>query len=194
MLNWIKNLLSKNSVQLVAGVMTLILIGVFAVQIYHLGYSAGADAVQTKWNEQRAAQAEKQTQATQQTATAQHLLDEQAARLHHEYMEQLNNVKTDYEQRMAAVRSSSERVYIATNTPCSPANGSHAATAGTTAQYPENAAELNAQTVADLASIARDGDSAIILLNEMIDRYNAARAAIQQLEQQLAQQQGHKKP
>lgn len=190
----IKNLLSKNSVQLVAGGIVLILLAAFAVQIYHRGYIAGADAVQAKWNEQRAAQAEKQTQATQRIATAQHLLDEQAARLHHEYTEQLNNVKTNYEQRMAAVRSSSKRVYIATNSPCSPASGSHAATAGTTAQYPENAAELNAQTYEHLASIARDGDSAIILLNEMIDRYNAARAAIQQLEQQLAQQQGHKKP
>ena len=185
MLEWLTNFFKKGSVQVTAAVKALVFVAACALQLYarayDKGYSAGADSVQAQWNLDRAKQYQKSQQHTQLTASAQRALDEQAARLTFNHLQDLQNVQADYESRMAAVRAGTHRVYVPANTAgCS----ASAATATTPAAYPENATRLDAATVEHLAGIARDGDTAIILLNEMIDRYNAARAALQQLEAQ----------
>lgn len=185
MLDWLTNFFKKGSVQVTAAVMALVFVAACALQLYarayDKGYSAGTDHVQAQWNAERAKQYQKSQQHTQLTASAQRALDAQAACLSYTHQEELKHVQADYESRMVAVRAGTHRVYVPANTAgCS----ASAATASAAAAYPENAAGLDAATVEHLAGIARDGDTAIILLNEMIDRYNAARAALQQLEAQ----------
>lgn len=97
-----------------------------------------------------------------------------------------DRVNTTHDRFVADVRSGALRVSIPVRAaPCTPGP----VPAEAAASQPEEArAELVPATAEDLAAIARDGDLAIVDLNDLIDRYDEARAVIDRLTLSQTQQ------
>lgn len=174
-------------IKFMAGAFALLMLIVALVfvmrTIYKTGYTAGQDAVGKAWNQQNADLQARNQALTVQVATLQRTVDNQALTFERTSHEKQQAIIDDYERSMAAVINRVERVYIPAKCPVSTNNAASAATASATAGHGQARAELDPTVVADLASIARDGDTCIVQLNEMIDRYQAAQAALEQLQQ-----------
>lgn len=162
---------------LVLGLLVGTMLSILTTVKYSRGYTAGGDAARAAWHEERAELAAQNLRLTAQVTAQQHTIDTQAINLERQSHEQKQNLQADMERRLAGVRAGSERVYIPAKVPAS-AQCASAGAAGIAAGHGEARAELDAATVAALAGIARDGDACIIDRNELIDRYNAARAAL----------------
>jgi len=166
-----------------AAVVTVVAVLLLALLVYLQGYQSGRDKAMQQWGEERAQQLAQQQQETRRVLDTQADLINSGLALSLQSQEQLNHVQTDYERRMAGVAAGTSRVYIPVKpSDChagGPATSRIAGAPGNTAR-----AELEPTVVANLASIARDGDAAIIERNELLARYEAAQAALAQLQQQ----------
>lgn len=159
--------------------------------VYGKGYAAGETAITAQWQLERAELLRQNQVLSVQVLHSQIDLITQGMTIAQQSQEQIQHVTNDYEQRMAAVRADTVRVYVrAKAVPASPVSAG-AATASATAELHATGCELDPQVVADLAAIARDGDIAIIERNELIARYNAAAAALQRLAEQQKHLQDH---
>ncbi|MPS30039.1 MAG: hypothetical protein E2576_14230 [Alcaligenaceae bacterium] len=88
-----------------------------------------------------------------------------------EHQKEMENAKTDYERRIAAIGRGTVRLSIAARCPASGnPDGAIAATGA-----PETRAELEPAAGQALTAIAHDGDDAIRDLNACIDKYERAR-------------------
>lgn len=154
--------------------------------IYSAGYLAGQSSIEKAWSQQTADLEARNQALTLKVASLQRSVDTQALEFERTSHAQKQAIIDDYERRMSAVSSGHKRVYIAAK--CSPVPSSgdpaRAAAAGPAAGHGQARAELDPQVVADLTGITRDGDTCIVQLNEMIDRYHAAQAALAQLQHQ----------
>lgn len=168
--------------------LALLVLALYMLQqhIYQQGYAAGQSSVEKKWSQQNANLQARNQALTVQVANLQRTVDTHALEFERTSHEKQQAIIDDYERRMAAVSNSTERVYIPAKCPPMPAAGNPAgaAAAGPAARHGQARAELDQTVVADLTGITRDGDTCIVQLNEMIDRYHAAQAALAQLQQQ----------
>ena len=189
MWSFIQNKLGASKAQFIIGILALLVICAALIWIlartHAAGFEAGRTSVQERWNHERAELSERNAALAQQVATLQRVVDTQASDFERKSNEATMQLIADYERRMAAVGSHAQRVYIPVKTPVSAkCSGPGDDTASTASPDGDTRAELDPEVVAALASIARDGDRCFIERNELIQRYNAARAALMQLEQQ----------
>ena len=152
---------------------------------YKKGHEAGSAATQARWQAEYNKLLLNNQQLAHQTASLQHALDTQSAQFERRSHEEKQTLMADYKRRLAAVSNHVERVYIPARIPAGYCDNARATTAGTAPGIREERCELDPAVVERLAGIARDGDIAIIERNELIDRYNTARAALIQQKQQI---------
>ena len=158
----------------------LLLAAVFAG--YQWAWSNGyAERDQIAQADDKARQAAAATQAQQQANAARDTdkrLRDEAAKLNAQLQESQHHATTLQTQLDRALRAGSQRLSIRT-TSCQPAAipADRAAEPGA-AGAQETRAELLAEDAADLAAIAADASQATRELNSCIDRYNAAKTAL----------------
>ena len=162
---------------------TLILIVAGAIYNFKKGYESGCAVTEARWQSEYSKLLLHSLQLTEQAAELQNTIDTQSTEFERRSHEEKQTLITDYERRLADARN--QRVYIPARIPTDYCDNAGAATAGAAPVIRETRCELDPTVVANLASIARDGDIAIIERNELIDRYNAARAALIQQKQQI---------
>lgn len=190
LIDFIKSSAAKYALAAITAVLCLVLLHRAYIAVYDKGYAAAHAAVTADWQAERNELLRQNQRLTGQVLGTQINLITQGITLTQQSQEQIQHVQTENERRLAAVRASALRVYIRAKTVPGSAEPAGAATARTTgAPGSAQRCELDPEIVAALTDIARDGDIAIIERNELIARYRAAQAALQQLEQQRQQQQ-----
>lgn len=189
LIDFIKSSAAKYALAAITVLLCLVLAHRTYIAVYDGGYAAAHAAVTADWQAERAELLRQNQVLTAQVLKNQINLITQGITLTQQSQEQINHVNEENERRLAAVRASALRVYIRTKAEHSGAEPSGAATArAPDAPGSAQRCELDPEIVAALSAIARDGDIAIIERNELIARYRAAQAALQQLEQQRQQQ------
>lgn len=188
LIDFIKSSAAKYALAAITAVLCLVMLHRAYIAVYDKGYAAAHAAVMADWQAERAELLRQNQVLTAQVLNSQINLITQGITLTQHSQEQINHVNEENERRLAAVRASALRVYIRAKTvPASlePAGAATARAPG--APGSAQRCELDPEVVAALSGIARDGDIAIIERNELIARYQAARSALQQLEQQRNQ-------
>lgn len=179
--------IKTNLFKLLAGALLVFVLGIVGYSIlsqtYNAGFKAGNATTEAKWRIKYTELQQINQQLTEQVSQQQHTLDTQSAYFERRSHEEQQNIIADYERRLAAVNNRVERVYIPAKPRADYCDRAIAAAAGASLSIREERCELDPATYEHLASIARDGDIAIIERNELIDRYNAARAALIALQQ-----------
>lgn len=142
---------------------------------YYVGHGAGSDAANAACGTERTASARDLAAAITRARNAEHQLGEALAQRDATHQKELDDVQAQYTRFVDSVRAGAVRVSVPVRpAACSPAGHAGAPPA---AQPAATRAELDPAAAADLAAIARDGDSAIVNLNACIDHYNAVRSA-----------------
>ena len=118
--------------------------------------------------------------ANKRVRDAETQLDEANHQLDQLRQKETDHVNTTHDRFVADVRSRAVSVSIPVRAaPCAPGPVPAEASAS---EHEEARAELTAAAAEDLAAIARDGDLAIVDLNDLIDRYEAAQQTLMRLE------------
>lgn len=145
---------------------------------YRKGYAARDQIAQQDDAKRKAAERTEATRQGDANRTTDNQLRDQAAALARELQESKDHAKTLEAERDRALRDGRQRLSIRTTSCTVPAVPAERAAQHAGAGPQEARAELLAEDAADLAAITADAEDATRDLNSCIDRYNAARQAL----------------